>query len=137
VATRLIERTEAREHQVTNRLRNAGRTERGHKLLDEQRIPVGVVRDSANVGGARVRAEQNLGHFGGRVFRERCQRDLARSEACELGNQVAFGGRVLGAVRDDEQDRHAAEIVGDVAKEFGTRGIDPVQVVDDEHQPRP
>ena len=136
VATGFIEHTEARQHEVTNRLRNAGRTERGHELLDEQRIPVGVVRDAPNVGRARVGAEQNLGHLGGRVFRERCECDLASREPCELGNQVALGGRVLGAVRDDEQDRHPAEIVGDVAEQLAARGIDPVQVVDHEDQPR-
>ena len=136
VATGFIEHTEARQHEVTNRLRNAGRTERGHELLDEQRIPVGVVRDAPNVGRARVRAEQDLGHLGGRVLRERCERDLASREPCELGDQVALGGRVLGAVRDDEQDRHPAEIVGDVADQLAARGIDPVQVVDHEDQPR-
>ena len=136
VATGFIERAEARQHEVTNRLRNAGRTERGHELLDEQRIPVGVVRDAPNVGRARVRAEQDLGHLGGRVFRERRERDLASREPCELGDQVALGGRVLGAVRDDEQDRHPAEIVGDVAEQLAARGIDPVQVVDHEDQPR-
>ena len=137
VATGFVEHAEARQHEVTNRLRNAGRTERGHELLDEQRIPIGVARDAPNVGWARVRTEQNLGHLDGRVFRERRERDLASSEPCELGNQIALGGRVLGTVRDDEQDRHPAEIVGDVADQIAARGIDPVQVVDHEDQPRP
>ncbi len=59
VATGFVEHAEARQHEVTNRLRNAGRTERGHELLDEQRIPVGVVRDAPNVelGSRPGRAE--------------------------------------------------------------------------------
>ena len=65
VATGFIERTEARQHEVTNRLRNAGRTERGHGLFYEERIPVGVVGDAPNVGWVRIGAEQNLGHLGG------------------------------------------------------------------------
>ena len=51
-----------------------------------------------------------------------------------MGNQVALGCRVLGPVRDDEQDRHPTEIVGDVAEQLAARGIDPVQVVDNEDQ---
>ena len=136
VTTRFVERTEARQHEVTNRRRNAGRAERGHELLDEQRIPVGVAGDAPNVGRARVRAEQDLGHLGRRVFGERCQLDLLRREPGEMADQLALGTGVLGAVGDDEQDRHPAEIVGDVADQLAARGIDPMQVVDDEHQPR-
>ncbi len=58
-------------------------------------------------------------------------------EPCELGDQVALVGRVLGPVRDDEQDRQPAEIVGDVTDQLAARRIDPVQVVDHEDQPRP
>ena len=67
---------------------------------------------------------------------ERCERDLASSEPCELGDQITLGGRVLGPVRDDEQDRRPAEVVGDVAQQLGAGGIDPVQVVDHEDEPR-
>ena len=136
VAAGLIQNTEARQHEVTNRLGNTRRTERGHELLDEQWISVGVARDAPNVVRARVRAEQDLGHLGGRVLREWCECDLVRRESRQLRDQIALGGRVLSPVGDDEQDRQPTQIVRDVPDQLTAGGIDPVQVVDDENQPR-
>ncbi len=131
----VIERHESRQHQVAERRGDAFGSSGRHQFLDEQRVPVGVVRDPVEVGGRGCVAQQDRGDLERPVGGEPVQDDAVRREATELRNEVEFGDAVLGPEGGNEQHRDPAQVGGDVAQEVPARGIDPVHVVDDEDEP--
>ena len=130
----VVERREAREHQVAQCLRYSLGARRGDKLFDEERIALGVAGDPFHVGRVRIGAEQLRGELRCGLSGKSFERDSVIAETSELGDQLALRATVLGAVRHDQQDGDAPKVAGDISKESATRRVDPVHVIDDENE---
>ena len=117
-------------HGVGHPQRRATRVaERVDQLLEEERIALGPVEDQRHerVGRGDLR-QQRAHHAQTVVAPERCQRDLGRVRAVDPRRPVAR------SVARHQQQARTAKGLGEARQARLGGGVDPVHVLDDEHE---